>query len=80
MSVRVIATLLLLLASGCGSKGALIAAEGRIVPPTPVATNSPPTPDEMLTLPPQGAPERADDPVRRPTERGDDRFDLPPTF
>ncbi len=69
-------TLLLLLAA-CGIKGPLQWPEGK-PPATPVGVEQSPGTDAMLEPPPQAAPERVDDPVRRSEERDEDKFDLPP--
>ena len=77
---RLLLIALALVLAGCGSRGTLTQAEGQPVPPTPVFAAAPPTPDEMLVMPPEAAPDRVDDLIRRPErERPSDPFDLPPT-
>ena len=68
----------LLLHAACGRQGALEPAPGAALPPKPVDTAVAPTPDEMLRVPAQAAPDRVDDPVRSSREREDDPFNLPP--
>ena len=63
--------------AACGSVGNLQYPEDG-PPPAPLARDEPPTIDALLDLPPQAAPDRLDDPLRRSEERGEDEFDLPP--
>lgn len=71
------ASVTILLAS-CGSVGNLEYPEGG-PPPAPVGATEPPAIEALLDPPPQAAPERLDDPLRRSEERDEDKFDLPPT-
>lgn len=64
--------------AACGSTGALKWPQGDPAPAL-LGANAPPTVEEMLTPPPQAAPERLDDPVKESELREDDPFDLPPT-
>lgn len=75
------ATLLALaVLAGCGKQALLQPATGQSAPPAPVWAKAAPTPEEMLTPPPEAAPERVDDIIRRPEqERVDDPFDPPPS-
>ncbi len=72
------AVALALLLAACGSKGPIQPPEGAGLPPAPRGASVTPTPADMLALPPQAAPMRADDPVKTSKERAEDRFDLPP--
>lgn len=66
--------------AGCGSRGTLTQAPGQPQPPAPAFAAAPPTPEQMLVIPPEAAPARVDDLIRRPEqERPSDPFDLPPT-
>jgi len=77
---RLLLIALPLLLAGCGSRGTLTQAEGQPKPPTPVFASTPPTAEQMLVMPPEAAPARVDDLIRRPEqERPNDPFDLPPT-
>jgi len=56
----------------------VLAGCGKLGPLEPVSPDrAPPRPLNAL-VPPQAAPERADDPIKKSRERADDRFDLPP--
>jgi hypothetical protein len=68
-----------LLLAGCGAQGALKPREGASLPPAPVWTEARPTAEELLVRPPEAAPARVDDVIRRPERvREDDPFDPPP--
>ena len=67
----------LLLLAACGRKADLQPADGTL-PPAPYGATSTPSVESMLDPPPQAAPERVDDPVKRSEERREDRFELPP--
>lgn len=69
--------IILVLLAACGRKGELQPADGKL-PPAPYGASAPPTVDAMLAPPPQAAPERVDDPIKRSEERREDRFELPP--
>ena len=73
-----VALALMLIAAACGSRNELTRSDGR-VPPVPAGVDPPPGVAELLTPPPQAAPTRVDDPIKRSRERADDPFDLPPT-
>ena len=78
--IRIAILCAVLALAGCGSRGTLTQAEGQPLPPTPIFAATPPTPEEMLTAPPETAPDRVDDLISRPDrERPADPFDLPPT-
>lgn len=63
--------------AGCGAKRDLQSVEGKH-PPKPAAAAAPRTFEQMITPPPQAAPDRVNDPLRRSEPRPDDKFDLPP--
>ncbi len=67
---------LILLLAACGKQGELMPK----APPGQVPHLDPtkPTPTQRLIVPPQGEPERVDDPLRKSEERRADRFSLPP--
>jgi len=67
----------LALLAGCGRRSELRPADGTL-PPAPYGVQAPLTAEQMLDPPPQAAPERVDDPVKRSEERREDRFELPP--
>jgi len=69
--------LMLLSAAGCGRKADLQPVDGTL-PPAPVGATAPLTAEQMLVPPPQAAPGRVDDPLKRSEERREDRFELPP--
>lgn len=63
--------------AACGRKADLQPADGTL-PPAPYGAPATPTVATMLEPPPQAAPERVDDPIKRSEERREDRFELPP--
>lgn len=75
--MRTAALLLLAVLAACGRKADLKPADGTL-PPAPYGAEAPLTPEQMLKPPPQAAPDRVDDPVKRSEERREDRFELPP--
>ena len=75
--MRVAFLLALLLVAACGRKSDLQPVDGTL-PPAPYGAATTPTVEAMLDPPPQAAPERVDDPVKRSEERREDRFELPP--
>lgn len=68
---------LLLLTAACGAKGPLAWPEGG-PPAPPPGVEGPLTSEKMLKPPPQAAPARVDDPIRRSEEREVDEFDVRP--
>ena len=76
--MKPVALLLLLALAACGKLGTLTPASPDRTPPRPINAVVPPTPAQQLTLPPEAAPDRVDDPLKKSQERRDDRFDLPP--
>ena len=75
--MRVALLIALLLVAACGRKNDLKPVDGTL-PPAPFGAAAVPTVEAMLDPPPQAAPERVDDPVKRSEERREDRFELPP--
>jgi len=67
----------LIAVAACGRKADLQPADGTL-PPAPYGAPATPTVETMLAPPPQAAPERVDDPIKRSEERREDRFELPP--
>ena len=78
MMRNVLAVLVLIGLSACGSKTALEPAPGMSLPPTPYGADAQPTAEELLDLDPQAAPDRSVELRTRSEEREDDPFDLPP--
>ena len=76
--MRLPAFALLIALAACGKQGELAPVSASRAPPRPVGALVPPTPAQQLVLPPQAAPDRVDDPLKKSRERADDRFDLPP--
>ena len=73
------AFLVALALSACGKQGHLAPVLPHQLPVKAAEARQAPSPEEMLTLPPQSMPDRVDDPVQKSEERPDDRFNLPPT-
>jgi len=65
------------LVSACGAKRGLEPPHGQL-PPKPATANEAPNFQQMMTLPPQAAPDRVNDPLTKSQDRPDDPFDLPP--
>jgi predicted small lipoprotein YifL len=74
---RIVAVAALVGLAACGRKADLQPADGTL-PPPPYGATTTPTVEAMLEPPPQAAPERVDDPIKRSEERREDRFELPP--
>ena len=64
--------------AGSGGRGPLEPKPPNTLPPPQFGQTEPQTPTQMLTLPPQAAPQRVDDPLKRSEERPPDKFNLPP--
>ena len=77
MRVAFLLALLLVAAFGSGYRSTTYKPDGTL-PPAPYGAAATPTVEAMLDPPPQAAPERVDDPVKRSEERREDRFELPP--
>lgn len=76
---RILATLALAAAlAGCGQKSDLEPLPGQALPPAPYGSEVRPSPQDLLELDPQAAPERSVELRKRSEEREDDPFDLPP--
>lgn len=64
--------------AGCGQKADLEPLAGQTLPPAPYGAGVRPSPEDLLELDPQAAPERSVELRKRSEEREDDPFDLPP--
>ena len=64
--------------AGCGDVGPLRPAPGEPLPVKPAMATVTPTPEQLLTPPPNARPERVDELMKRSQTRQADRFDLPP--
>jgi hypothetical protein len=76
--VKKIILLALLAVTACAKVGKLEPVAPATMPVKALDAPRAPTPEQMLVLPPQSAPQRVDDPIENSQERGDDRFNLPP--
>jgi hypothetical protein len=68
----------LALLGACGSKQALQPPAGESRVPIPRGATERPTPQQLVTPPPQTRPERNVEPLTKSEERTDDPFDTPP--
>jgi hypothetical protein len=68
----------LVLIAGCGKRDDLKPRTGTSLPVKPATAMTQPTPNDLLTPPPQAKPNRVDDPLTKSVERPDDPFHLPP--
>jgi hypothetical protein len=75
---RFVPLLALLALCACGVRTDLKPQAGKSLPPAPYGRAERPTAAELLTPPPQAAPERSIELRERSEERADDPFDLPP--
>ena len=75
---KALAMLLVLTLAACGTQQDLEPLAGQSLPPAPYARAEPLTPEELLELDPQAAPERNVELRSESEEREDDPFDLPP--
>lgn len=64
--------------AACGQTADLEPLAGRTLPVAPIGSEGQPTPEDLLTLDTQAAPERSVELRKRSEEREDDPFDLPP--
>lgn len=64
--------------AACGTRADLQPRAGESLPVAPYGRQVRPTAEDLLTRPPQAAPERSIELRRRSEEREDDPFDLPP--
>jgi hypothetical protein len=73
----IVVTALLGLAA-CGNVADLEPAPGHKLPVKPLMARTTPTPQQLLTRPPEAKPDRVDELVKRSVPRQPDPFDLPP--
>ena len=66
------------LLAGCGKVADLKPAPGQPLPVKPLMARTTPTPEQLLTPPPNAHPERIDELMKKSTPRAQDPFDLPP--
>ncbi|WP_374409261.1 lipoprotein [Pelagerythrobacter sp.] len=64
--------------AACGQRSDLEPLPGEALPPAPYGAGVQPSPEDLLALDPQAAPERNVELRKRSEEREDDPFDLPP--
>jgi len=67
-----------LAAAGCGKVADLEPAAGKPLPVKPMMARATPTPEQLLTPPPQARPDRIDELLKKSEPRETDPFDLPP--
>ena len=67
-----------LLLASCGKVADLKPATGQPLPIKPAMAQATPTPEQLLTPPPNAHPERIDELMKKSTPREVDPFDLPP--
>ena len=76
---RAAASVMILLLAACGQKADLKPRTGQAMPVAPYGRGDKPTPDQLLKITPQAAPERSVELRKRSEERAQDPFDLPPS-
>jgi len=64
--------------AGCGQVSNLKPPPGKALPVKPPMARTTPTAKDLLTPPPQAAPNRVDELIQRSLPRRSDPFDLPP--
>ena len=64
--------------TACGQTAPLKPLPGQSLPVRPLTARSTPSVDDLLALPPQAVPRRADELLTQNQPRRADRFDLPP--
>jgi hypothetical protein len=75
--ILAVATFVTLLAA-CGKVAPLQPAAGETLPRKPLMARTTPTPEDLLTPPAIGEPQRVDELMKRSTPRRADPFNLPP--
>jgi len=78
MRVRTALLLSGVLLAGCGKVADLKPAPGQPLPLKPAMAQATPSPEQLLTPPPNAHPERIDELMKKSTPREVDPFDLPP--
>ena len=66
------------LLAGCGKMADLKPAPRQPLPVKPLMARTTPTPEQLLTPPPNAHPERVDELMKKSVPRAQDPFDLPP--
>ena len=64
--------------SACANKRELTPVKSASLPPAPYGSDTKPSADALLQVPPQAQPDRSVELRKRSEERKDDPFDLPP--
>lgn len=64
--------------ASCGKVADLEPRTGQSLPPKPALAKEAPDAEALLKLPPQAAPQRVDELLKKGEPRKPDRFDLPP--
>ena len=64
--------------AGCGQVAPLEPRAGQALPVKPLMARTTPTPEQLLTPPPNAHPERVDELMKKSAPRAQDPFDLPP--
>lgn len=75
---RIAVLVLVSLLAGCGVTAPLKPKAGKDLPVAPVGRDTRPSPEELLQVRPQAAPERSVELRKKSEDREDDPFDLPP--
>ena len=75
---RLVLVSVVVLLAGCGKVADLKPAAGQPLPVKPAMAQATPTPEQLLTPPPNAHPERIDELMKKSTPREVDPFDLPP--
>ena len=75
---RIASVAAIALTAGCGRVADLKPAPGQSLPVKPLMARTTPTPEQLLTPPPNAHPERVDELMKKSEQRAQDPFDLPP--
>jgi hypothetical protein len=75
---RIASVAAIALLAGCGRVADLKPAPGQPLPVKPLMARTTPTPEQLLTPPPNAHPERVDELVKKSAPRAQDPFALPP--